>query len=131
MPSTSSGWAAKPSPARRIAAAAIWPKLIVPYSLSAVIQASGAAGTTVRRRPVGIVPLCSRMKRSAGMPAGQTPSPSIVIASPSAVRIMIGATPPKLTSSACSTASAIPAQQPASTALPPASRIACAAALAR
>ena len=131
IPSASSGKTAKPSPARRIEAAAIWPKLIVPKSRSAVIQASGAAGTTVRRRPTGIVPSCSRMKRSAGIPAGQVPRPSIVTVSPSAVRIMIGATPPKLTSSACSTASAIPAQQPASTALPPASRIAWAAALAR
>ena len=50
---------------------------------------------------------------------------------PSAIRIMIGATPAKLTSSACSTASAMPAAHPASTALPPASRSAKAAEEAR
>ena len=47
------------------------------------------------------------------------------------VRIMIGATPATFTSSGCSTASAMPAAQPASIALPPASRIAKPAAAAR
>jgi hypothetical protein len=131
MPSASSGKTAKPSPARRIAAAATWPKLSVPWSRRAVIQASGAAGTTVRSSPRGIVPSCSRMNSSGGNDAGHVPRPSIVSVSPSAVRIMIGATPAKLTSSACRTASAMPAQQPASTAFPPASRIAAPAAVAR
>ena len=39
---------------------------MVPCRSSAVIQASGAAGTTVRSTPFGILPPCSRMKRSAG-----------------------------------------------------------------
>ena len=47
------------------------------------------------------------------------------------VRIMIGATPATFTSSGCSTASAMPAAQPASIALPPASRIEKPAAAAR
>ena len=49
----------------------------------------------------------------------------------SPVRIMIGATPATFTSSGCSTASAMPAAQPASIALPPASRIEKPAAAAR
>jgi hypothetical protein len=76
-------------------------------------------------------PPCSRTNRSGSSPRGQWPRPSIVVTSPSAVRIMIGATPAKLTSSGCSTARAMPAQQPASIALPPASRTANPAAAAR
>jgi len=41
---------------QRIAAEATSPKLIVPKRSRAVIQASGAAGTTVRRIPCGILP---------------------------------------------------------------------------
>jgi hypothetical protein len=107
-------------------------KLIVPKRSSAAIHAAGAAGVTVRNRPSGMRPPCSRRKNAAEAAAGQTPSPSIVTTSPlSARRIMIGATPATLTMSLCSTPSAIPAATPASIALPPASRTrkpACAAA---
>ena len=50
---------------------------------------------------------------------------------PFASRIMIGATPATFTRSGCSTPSAMPAAQPASIALPPASRIEKAADAAR
>ena len=62
MVSHSSGCAAKPSLAKRTAAAATSPKLIVPQRCSAWIQASGAAGTTVRKRPRGILPPWRFMK---------------------------------------------------------------------
>jgi hypothetical protein len=120
-----------PSPAKRIAAAATSPNDIVPKSFNAVIHASGAAGTTVRSTPSGIVPPCSRMNRSIGNVIGQCPRPAMVTTLPAPVRIMIGATPAKFTSSGCRTASAMPAQQPASMALPPFSRIENAAAAAR
>ena len=50
---------------------------------------------------------------------------------PSAMRMMIGATPATFTMSGCSTPSAMPAAQPASIALPPAFRTAKPAAAAR
>ena len=50
---------------------------------------------------------------------------------PSAMRIRIGATPATFTRSGCSTPSAMPAAQPASMALPPASSTAKPAAAAR
>ena len=46
---------AKPSRAKRIAADATSAKVIVPKRSSAVIQASGAAGTTLRNTPGGIL----------------------------------------------------------------------------
>ncbi len=46
-------------------------------------------GTTVRRMPNGILPPCSRMKRSAGKRLGQWPRPAVVTTLPWPVRIMI------------------------------------------
>ncbi len=94
-----------------------------------MIQASGAAGTTVRRTPLGMRP--SARKASRGMARGQWPSPAMVSSVPSARRIMIGATPATFTRSGSSTPSASPAAQPASTALPPASSTAKPAEAAR
>jgi len=96
-----------------------------------VVQASGAAGTTVRRTPLGIFPPCSRMKMSGGRDRGQWPRPAMVSTVPSARRIMMGATPATFTRSGSSTPSAMPAAQPASIALPPASSTAIAAVEAR
>ena len=75
------------------------PKRIVPWRSSAVIQASGAAGTTVRSTPSGILPPCSRMNRSAGNFLGHQPRPAMLSTCPLASRIMIGATPATFTSS--------------------------------
>src|SRR3989344_1135546 len=58
MNSAISGYIGKPSRAKRIAADATSPKLIVPNRDNAVIQASGAAGTTQRSTPGGILPPC-------------------------------------------------------------------------
>ena len=55
----------------------------------------------------------------------------MVVTRPSASRMIIGATPAKLTMSLCTTPSTIPAATPASMALPPSSRIAQAACDAR
>jgi hypothetical protein len=52
----------KPSDAKRVAADATSPKLMVPKLSSAVIHASGAAGTTQRSTPGGIFPPCRVMK---------------------------------------------------------------------
>ena len=71
----------KPSAAKRIAAPATSAKLMLPYRLSAVIQASGAAGTTMRRMLSGISPSCSRWKRSGDNAFGQTPRPLMVTTS--------------------------------------------------
>ncbi len=106
-----------------MAEAATSAKRMVPWRRSAVIQASGAAGTTVRRTPSGIFPPCSRMNKSAGRVFGHQPRPAMVSVVPSARRIMIGATPAKLTRSGCRTPSAMPAATPASMALPPDSRM--------
>src|SRR5688500_4593085 len=57
-----SGCIGKPSDAKRVAAAATSPKLIVPKFESAVIHASGAAGTTQRSTPGGILPPCFFVK---------------------------------------------------------------------
>ena len=103
----------------------------VPWRRSAVIQASGAAGITVRSTPSGILPPCSRMNRSAGIAFGHQPRPAMLSTVPSARRMMIGATPATFTRSGCSTPSAMPAAQPASIALPPASRMEKPAAAAR
>ena len=122
MPSASSGYTAKPSRASRSAGEATSAKLIVPRSRTAVIHASGAAGVTVRRKPVGdgaAVLAHEEVGRNALRPYTEAGDADGLAP---AMRIMIGATPAKLTSSAWSTASAMPAAQPASTALPPASR---------
>jgi hypothetical protein len=103
------------------------PKGIVPKRFSAVIQASGAAGITVRRMPSGMAPLYFRTKCSGSAAAGQLPRPAMVHISPSAMRIMMGATPATFTMSGCTTPSVMPPATAASTALPPASRIAKAA----
>ena len=55
MNSDISGYIGKPSRAKRIAAAATSAKVIVPKRSRAVIQASGAAGTTLRNTPGGIL----------------------------------------------------------------------------
>ena len=47
----------------------------------AAIQASGAAGTTVRSTPLGILPPCSRINSSGSSALGQVPSPAIVTTS--------------------------------------------------
>ena len=72
----------KPALASLIAAAATSPKVMVPWRSSAVIQASGALGTTVRRRPTGMCPPCSRWKRSGVTAPGQVPSPLMVSTCP-------------------------------------------------
>ena len=125
----SSGLTANPSAAHLIAAAAMSAKRMVPWRSSAVIQASGAAGTTVRNTPDGISP--AAWKRSAGRLIGQWPRPAMVSSVPSAMRRMMGATPATLTRSGSSTPRARPAAQPASTALPPASSTAKPEAAAR
>ena len=108
----------------RIAGAATSANDIVPYFSSAVIHASGAAGTTVRSTPTGILPPWCFWKYSALAFFGQQPRPLIVTASPrSASQIRIGATPPMLTWMPSRTPVAIPAATPASIALPPASSI--------
>ena len=56
MNSDISGYIGKPSRAKRIAADATSPKVIVPKRSSAVIHASGAAGTTLRNTLAGILP---------------------------------------------------------------------------
>ncbi|KRB85554.1 hypothetical protein ASE00_01800 [Sphingomonas sp. Root710] len=57
-----SGYMTKPSRAKRMASSATSPKVLVPNRERAVIQASGAAGTTVRRTPSGMVPAACRTK---------------------------------------------------------------------
>jgi hypothetical protein len=76
----------KPSLANRIAAAAQSPKLIVPKFSSAVIHASGAAGTTVRSTPRGIAPWKRFSNRSGVTARGHHPRPLIVRTSRVAAR---------------------------------------------
>ena len=77
-----SGYMTKPSRASLIEASATSPKVMVPWRSSAVIQASGAAGATVRSRPTGMCPSCSRWKRSGVIAAGQVPRPLMVSTCP-------------------------------------------------
>ena len=73
-------------------------KVIVPHRSNAWMQASGAAGTTVRRAPSGMVPPWRSMKASASSARGQPPTPAIVTTWPvCASRTIIGATPATLT----------------------------------
>ena len=51
---------------------------MVPKRSSAVIQASGAAGTTVRRTPCGILPPWCCLKKSRAIAFGQGPRPGMV-----------------------------------------------------
>ena len=67
--------------ANRIAAAAQSPKLIVPNRSSAVIHASGAAGTMVRSRPSGMLPPKRFAKKSVVTARGHVPRPLIVTTS--------------------------------------------------
>ena len=77
-----SGYITKPSRASRMEASATSPKVMVPWRSSAVIQASGALGTTVRSTPTGMCPSCSRAKRSGVTAAGQVPRPLMVSTCP-------------------------------------------------
>ena len=56
MNSAISGYIGKPSLAKRMAADATSPNVIVPKRSSAVIHESGAAGTTLRNSFAGILP---------------------------------------------------------------------------
>ena len=73
------GPSGKPSRAHSIAGWATSANPSVPKCSSAVIQASGAAGTTVRRSPSGMSPPHRSRKNSSVAPRGQTPSPEIVV----------------------------------------------------
>ena len=77
-----SGYMTNPPCASLIEAAATSPKVMVPWRSSAVIQASGAAGTTVRSTPAGICPPCARAKRSGAIARGQLPRPLMVSTCP-------------------------------------------------
>ena len=79
-----SGYMTKPSRASSMAPRATSPKVMVPWRARAAIQASGAAGTTVRSNPSGMRPPCSRWNRSAVIARGQGPKPLMVSTRPRA-----------------------------------------------
>ncbi len=118
----------KPRSAHSRAGATTCAKVIVPARARAVHQASGEAGTTVRRSPTGISPSHFVRKNSEVARRGYGPTPDTSKVSPElAWCTRIGATPAKLTMSGCTTPSVSPAATPASMALPPSDRIRAAA----
>ena len=118
------GDAGKPRSASSMLGATTSPKVMVPYPSRAVSQASQAAGTTLRGIPSGISPPYFLLNCSRSAAWGQRPSPLMVttLSVPASYRTM-GATPAKLVSWGRVTFRAMPEATPASTALPPCSRI--------
>src|SRR5439155_26423901 len=73
---------AKPRSACSVAASATSANDIVPQRSSAVHQACGAAGTTVRGKPGGICPPCRSRKYAAVVAHGYGPTPETCHVSP-------------------------------------------------